>query len=53
LGFYAWPLGDRWVVTESAISDLKVGDIIERIDGVPLEEFYRKKERWLFGSSDR
>jgi len=53
LGFYARPLDGRWVVTESAISDLKVGDIIERLDGAPIEEFYRKKERWLSGSSDK
>ncbi|MGC1650030.1 MAG: hypothetical protein WA741_29755 [Candidatus Sulfotelmatobacter sp.] len=37
-GFYARPLGARWVVTESAISDLKAGDIIERIDGAPMME---------------
>ena len=53
LGFYARPIGNEWVVIESSISVLKPGDVIQRIDDTPMEEFYRQKERWLSGSSDR
>src|SRR5262249_3124927 len=53
LGFYARPIKNDWVVTESSIPALKPGDTIQRIDDVPMEEFYRSKQRWLFGSSER
>lgn len=52
-GFDARPFGKEWIVTGSSISVLNPGDIIQRIDGKPIEEFYRLKERWLSGSSDR
>jgi len=53
LGFYARPIRNDWVVTESSVPILKPGDTIQRIDDTPMEEFYREKQRWLFGSSER
>ncbi|MGC2475925.1 MAG: S41 family peptidase [Candidatus Sulfotelmatobacter sp.] len=53
LGFSARPIGNVWVVIDTSISALKPGDVIQRLDGIPMEEFYRQKERWISASSDK
>jgi Peptidase family S41 len=39
LGFYAAPLDRYWVVQTSSVSGLKPGDIIVKIDNMPMESF--------------
>lgn len=41
LGFYAYPIAGSWVVANSTIPELKVGDVIARIDGQNFEAFLR------------
>ena len=53
LGFYAHPVDGRWIVTESQLGELTVGDAIERIDGMPIDSVYRENRRYLFASDER
>lgn len=53
LGFYARPVQGEWVVTESELEDLRVGDVIADVDGRPAEQFFREKRQYLSDSSER
>lgn len=53
LGFYAYPIGGEWTVTETQIPELKVGDRIIAIDGAPIEAFYSGNAKYLFASDER
>lgn len=43
----------RWVVTASSVAALAPGDVIESIDGVPFEQFFADRRRWISASTDR
>lgn len=53
LGFYAHPIDGHWTVTEATAGPLAVGDVIERIDSLPIDEFYRRNRQYLFASDER
>jgi len=53
IGFTAYPIDDKWVVFRSLIASVKAGDVITRIDGTPIEEFYAANRKYLSASSDR
>ena len=52
LPFVAKYIGGQWVVTESPSADLKAGDVIEKIDGRPFEQFYSELRAYISASSD-
>ncbi len=53
LGFAADPVNGRWVVRESYLDSLKVGDVIERIDNQSMDDFFAAKRRYIAASSER
>src|SRR5581483_9130998 len=53
LGFYAHPIDNEWVITESSIESVKPGDVIARIDNEEITEFYQKNKQYLFASDER
>jgi hypothetical protein len=53
IGFYAYPIAGSWVVANSTIPDLKVGDVIARIDGQNFEDFFQGRCRYVSASNDR
>ncbi|MCX6620902.1 MAG: S41 family peptidase [Acidobacteria bacterium] len=52
LGFAAKPVNGKWVVRESFIDSLKIGDQLERIDKYSLDAFFAAKRRYISASSD-
>jgi len=52
LPFLAESIGGKWVVTESWVSGLKPGDVIEDLDGRPFDEFVNDCLRMVSGSTD-
>jgi carboxyl-terminal processing protease len=53
LGFFAAPIEGKWVVQVSFVPGLKPGDVIAAIDGVPMEEFFQRHEKYISASSAR
>lgn len=43
----------QWVVVSGELSSVHVGDVIEAIDGTPIQQFFEEKRRYISGSSDR
>jgi carboxyl-terminal processing protease len=52
LPFTARYSGTQWIVTESQVPDLKPGDVIEKIDGRPFEQFFVEIRPHISASSD-
>jgi carboxyl-terminal processing protease len=53
VGFVAYPIGDNWVVVRSGISALRVGDVIDAIDGTPTQQYFVRSRKYISASSDR
>jgi carboxyl-terminal processing protease len=53
LGFYAHPIGDQWVVTESVNPQVAIGDVVEAIDSIPIRTLYERDRALMFASDDR
>ena len=53
VGFIAYPIDGRWIVVRSAIDSLKTGDVISRIDGTPIDQFFAAHRKYVSASSDR
>lgn len=53
LGFYAYPIEGKWVVTESSIAALKRGDVIESIGNQTFENFFDAKRKYIAASDER
>jgi len=53
LPFGAGFIGDRWVVTASRADGLRVGDVLETIDGRPFEDFFREVRPLIAASTER
>ena len=51
-GFRAAFVENRWVVVFSRIPDLKVGDVLETLDGKPVEAWFQEKKKYLGVSSE-
>lgn len=53
VGFAVYPLDGQWVVVRSGHAAIRVGDVIEAIDGTPTQQYYEKSRKYISGSSDR
>lgn len=53
IGFFAIPIDGTWVVTRSENPELKIGDVVLRINGEPIESFYARNRRYLSASDER
>ncbi len=43
----------QWVISQSSIAEIRPGDIINSINKIPIERFYKHLSRHIYGSSDR
>ena len=53
IGFIAYPVNKKWVVIRSRLESVKVGDVISRIEGAPIDEFFARNRKYVSASSDR
>lgn len=53
LHFYAIPVDDKWVVTQSDLPELKVGTVITALNSEPFESFYRHCRPYISASDER
>jgi carboxyl-terminal processing protease len=53
LGFYAYPVEGKWVITRSNVAGLRPGDIISRLDGQSFESFFQAQKKYISGSDER
>ena len=51
LTVYRWE--KQWVVVRSRLTSVKAGDVIEAVDGLPTEEFFQQRRKYLSASSER
>jgi carboxyl-terminal processing protease len=51
LGFLLLPAENKWVVARSRIDGLAVGDVVQSIDGVSVQDFFQQKSRYLAASN--
>lgn len=52
LPFVARTVEGKWVITQSPSPDLKPGDVIEKINGIPFEQFYSEVRPYISASSE-
>lgn len=52
LGFLLQPIDKRWVVINSRLPDLTPGDVVEAIDGKPVNDFLEERSKYVSVSSD-
>ena len=53
LGFAVYRLDGQWTVVRSEIGAVRIGDVIEAVDGTPTEQFFERSKRYISASSDR
>jgi carboxyl-terminal processing protease len=53
IGLTVYRYETNWVVVRSRLATVKVGDVIESIDGTPTEEYFQQRRKYLSGSSER
>ena len=53
VGFIAYPIDGYWTVIRSAIENVKVGDVITKIDGSPVDQVFAANRKYISASSDR
>ncbi len=53
VGFAAYPWDGQWVVVSSELPSIKVGDVIEAIDGLATQQYYERSRKYISASSDR
>jgi carboxyl-terminal processing protease len=52
VGFAAIPVEGKWTVVETYTDQLKVGDVVERIDGTAMDAFFETRRKYIAASSD-
>ncbi|HEY7354583.1 MAG TPA: S41 family peptidase [Terriglobales bacterium] len=52
VGFYARPLDRKWVVINTALPNVKVGDVLSKIDGIEVETYFRQHQKYISASSE-
>jgi carboxyl-terminal processing protease len=52
-GLTVYSRDGHWVVVNSELDSVHVGDVIERIDGISTQQFFEDKRKYISGSSDR
>ncbi|MCK4428285.1 MAG: hypothetical protein KAW16_07375 [candidate division Zixibacteria bacterium] len=51
---YSWiNIDGQWVVTKSFIQGLEKGDVITKIDGKPVNDYYHELSKYIAASSER
>ena len=53
LGFEFRKINRQWVITNSHIDSLNMGDIIEEIDGIKVDEYYEKLKGFICATGER
>jgi carboxyl-terminal processing protease len=53
LGFSLTKVDGQWIVTSSQIKDLSLGEVVEAIDDVAFEQFFKQKRKYISESSER
>jgi carboxyl-terminal processing protease len=53
VGFLAYPLVGKWTVVQSRLEQVRPGDVVLTIDGVPTDEFFTRTRRYISASSSR
>lgn len=53
LGLAAHPIEGKWVVVNSALASLTVGDVIEAIDSTPTQRYFEQSRKYISASSER
>jgi hypothetical protein len=53
LGFDARDLDGKWTITRSGVPGISQGDVVETIDGKPIERFFVNARQYLVDSSLR
>jgi carboxyl-terminal processing protease len=53
LPFLARPIAGRWVVTASAVPELRAGDVLETIEGRPFDELLRELRPMISTSAEQ
>ena len=53
LGFDARDLDGKWTVTTSGVPGISQGDVVETIDGKPIQQFFDNARRYMADSSAR
>jgi len=53
VGFVAYPVDGRWTIVHSDIDAVAVGDVIDEIDGAPVQQVFERSRKYISGSSDR
>jgi carboxyl-terminal processing protease len=52
VGFAALPTDGKWIVRQSAIDQLKIGDVVDTFDRVPMDRYFAQKRKYIAASSD-
>ena len=52
LGFRAEFVENQWVVVSSRVPELKVGDVLETLDGKPVEALFQEKKKYIGVSNE-
>ncbi len=53
IGFQAYPFDAKWVVIDSSLDSISVGDVIEAIDETPTQKYFENSRRYISASSGR
>jgi carboxyl-terminal processing protease len=52
LGFFLTRLDGRWIVTDTRIQDLTLGTVVRAIDGVSVDDFFARKQKYIAASNE-
>ncbi|HVZ15545.1 MAG TPA: S41 family peptidase [Terriglobales bacterium] len=53
IGFYARPIDGEWVITQTSLADLPLGEVLTAIDNEPFDAFYRRNRKYISASNER
>ncbi|MGC9780085.1 MAG: hypothetical protein HZR80_12645 [Candidatus Heimdallarchaeota archaeon] len=53
LGFKIKPIDKNWCIVQSSTENLKVGSLVEKINGQDFKEFYMQKRKYLNASNEQ
>lgn len=53
LGFTALPVSGQWVVNWSVVGGLDAGDVLQAVDGEPVESFFQRQKKYIPASTER
>jgi carboxyl-terminal processing protease len=53
IGLTVYALDGNWVVVRSGLAAAKPGDVIQAMDGVPMEQYFQRNQKYVSASSER